>query len=281
MNTPEMLRNICDDIYDITGIKSVIYDADRRLIYAHPRSMGNFCRCLRQDPVNEEKCRGCDCMGFDRCAETEEMTIYRCHMGLTEVMTPILDNGSVIGYLLFGQILPEGAREGIAEKIRNGPYARKEILLRELDEMQVTEARILHASARLIAMCTSCLRLKLPLKTRHESLSIQINDYICENLGDPSLSIASLCRTFGISRGTLYNISSRSFGMGITEYIRRMRVKKAVTLLSRSALPVYQIAEQVGIGDAGYLTKLIRRETGMTPKLFRKAAEAAESEENP
>ena len=64
-----MLKCIVDDIYDITGIKAVIYDGDMNAVYSHPLTMGNFCREIRQHTDLEAKCLACDKYGFKK--ETE------------------------------------------------------------------------------------------------------------------------------------------------------------------------------------------------------------------
>ena len=92
MKHVEQIKQMCDDIYEITGIKAVFYDADMRCVYFHPGSMGPFCSCIRQDAELTEACLRCDREGFAQCRKTGELVIYQCHMGLTEAVAPVLDN---------------------------------------------------------------------------------------------------------------------------------------------------------------------------------------------
>ena len=39
---PELIR-ATKDFYNIAGIKTVLYDADRRFLYSYPSSMCEFC----------------------------------------------------------------------------------------------------------------------------------------------------------------------------------------------------------------------------------------------
>jgi AraC-like DNA-binding protein len=66
-----------------------------------------------------------------------------------------------------------------------------------------------------------------------------------------------LCRALGASRGTIYTVSKNAFGMGVSDYIRSRRISAAIALLKVGEMPIYKIAETVGITDANYLTKLI------------------------
>ncbi len=95
---------------------------------------------VRNDKNNYEKCISCDRMVFQKCREAGETVIYKCHMGLTESATPIIDNDVIVGYILFGQLLCENSREtlyniskriygmGISEYIRKIQIKRLSIL---------------------------------------------------------------------------------------------------------------------------------------------------------
>lgn len=270
MKHVEQIKQMCDDIYEITGIKAVFYDADMRCVYFHPGSMGPFCSCIRQDTELTEACLRCDREGFAQCRKTGELVIYQCHMGLTEAVAPVLDNEVVIGYILFGQLLSEGAREKIQENIYQGNYPHKAVLLQALAEMEPTEDSVIKASARLMAMCASYIRLRNILKIRQESLAAHIDEFLSRNLADQSLSIERICREFGISRGTLYTVSKNAFGVGVTEYIRKQRIKRAIRLIRQGGIPIYRVAEEAGFADPNYMAKVIKAETGLTPKKIQK-----------
>jgi ligand-binding sensor protein len=236
-----------------------------KAVYSHPLSMGPFCREVRKSEDMFQKCIACDQCGFEQCRKSGEICIYRCHMGLTEVVAPIMDRGALIGYLLFGQLLSSGSREYIEERIESLPFENKAYMKKLLAEIEITEERIIHASARLMAMCTSYVQLQKVLRAKGEGLSARLTDYIDEHLSEP-LSVDVLCRALGASRGTIYTVSKNAFGMGVSDYIRSRRISAAIALLKVGELPIYKIAETVGITDANYLTKLIKKETGRTPK---------------
>ncbi len=271
MKDHELLKTVCGDIYTITGIKPVIYNANMQLIYAHPLAMGTFCRVLRNSPSMAERCLSCDRAGLAQCRQTGEIHIYRCHMGLTEAVAPIMDRGTIIGYFLFGQLLEEACRSQVAERIRSSGLENTSQLLDLIAATESTQKDVIRACARLMCMCASYVRLQHIVNRQHKELAVSIAEYINSNLAD-EITIAQLCKQFGISRGTLYTISKNSFGVGITEYLRECRIDAAVRLLRQTDMSVCHIAEAVGINDANYLTKLIKKRTGITPKGLRKQA---------
>lgn len=271
MKNQELMAAVCEDIYQATGIKPVIYDADMNILHAHPLSMGCFCTMIRQCPGLMEKCLACDREGFARCRQSGDICIYQCHMGLTEAAAPILDSGVVIGYMLFGQLLSGNCRDEICARIdRMDRIDNKQMLKDALAQLEEITDEKLRAAARLMTMCACYIRLNNLIAVQQENLAVHIAQYINKNLHDPGLSIAVLCAQFNISRSTLYAISKKSFHLGITDYLRKTRLNKAVDLLRTGDLPLYRIAEQVGISDADYLTKLLKKETGKTPRQLRK-----------
>ncbi len=273
MEDREMLKSICDDIYDITGIKAVIYDANKHVVYSHPHTMGTFCSEIRKHPHACKKCLECDEYAFSECGKTGGISVYNCHVGLTEAVAPIYDNGIIVGYIMFGQMLNEAQRESVKKCVQGMGLSNEKVLLKALEGMESTKENVIYASARLISMCASYVRLKDVLKVRRESLGAKIEEYIYNNLADTELSIKKICKKFAISRGTLYNISKQAFGMGITEYVKHLRLNKAIRLIKESDTAMYRIAEDVGIPDANYLTKLVKISTGKTPRLLRKQEE--------
>lgn len=59
--------------------------------------------------------------------------------------------------------------------------------------------------------------------------------------------------------------------MGISEHIRRMRVKVACDLLRNTEDRVSDIATEVGIPDYNYFTKVFKKAMGVTPREYRKS----------
>ena len=270
MKNIELLKNICNDIYDITGIKAVIYDGQMSWIYSHPLAMCDFCMKVRKHKSLAKKCLECDAAGFASSKRSGELNIYKCHMGLTEAVIPIFYSGEVIGFILFGQLIDEGAVEEIVGNIKGLKLSDEAELLEAITKMERTSHKIIHASARLMSMCASYAHFVKVLNLNRDSISVNIARFIEDNIKD--VDIKMITDSYAISQGTLYNISKEAFGMGISDHIREQRLKRAISLIESGNMPIYRIAEEVGIGDANYLTKLIKKATGKTPRQIRAEA---------
>lgn len=59
-------------------------------------------------------------------------------------------------------------------------------------------------------------------------------------------------------------------GMAPLEYVHTLRLEEAKQMLERSELPIEAIANEVGYEDAGFFSRLFRRQVGVTPAAYRK-----------
>ena len=270
MRSNETLRSVCDDVELITGIKTVVYDESRRIIQSQPDGMCAFCREIRRSRELTAKCLACDEYGLSQSAKCGDICIYQCHMGLTEAIAPVTENGRTVGYLMLGQLLPENGRNRVLDRIEAlGDDVDKAALRAHLDAMVETDEKHLRAAARILAMSASYVRFHEWMKQRKDTAAYKIETYVFENIANDSLTAQSVGAAVGFSRTALYNVCIKNFGMGMSEYIRRARADLAVRLLRTTSLPISLIAERVGVSSPSRLTRLLKSELGMTAKQVR------------
>ena len=61
--------------------------------------------------------------------------------------------------------------------------------------------------------------------------------------------------------------------MSFVKYLTYVRVEKAKELLETGKYKVHEVAEMVGYQDAGYFTKVFKKETGVLPKQYARSGE--------
>ncbi len=277
MEVNASLVAICDDIELITGIKTVIYDENRHLIYEYPNDHCAFCREIRRSEGLTAKCLQCDAEGFTQSELSRDIYIYRCHMGLVEAVAPVIENGRTIGYLMLGQLLPKDGREHVRRQIGAlGEDVDREALSAYLDAMQETDDRHLRAVAHILAMSAAYVRVHEWMRKPKGSVTYEIERYAFENLSSATLTAQSVGAALGLSRTSLYQLCMQSFGMGMGEYIRKMRADEALRLLRTTDLPLARVAEQVGLSTPARLTRLLRAQVGLTARELRARARRGE-----
>ena len=89
----------------VSGMHVGIHDPDRTTMISGGDSVNNLCKfCSARSTLFSEHCR-CDDRNFLKRALTEQQPItYRCHLGLTEAILPIIDEDAVVGVLFLGQV---------------------------------------------------------------------------------------------------------------------------------------------------------------------------------
>lgn len=79
-----------------------------------------------------------------------------------------------------------------------------------------------------------------------------------------------LSRHLGISESGLYALFRETLGRTPVEEKNRIRIERAVELLTTTDRAVESIAERLGFSSAAYFRKVLRAETGKTPREIRK-----------
>ena len=267
----EEIEKAIKDIYNATQIKCVLYDEKFNVIYSYPTDMCQLCETVRKNPWMKERCLTCDRFARDSTVKESRKYLYRCHMGLTECLTPIIKGGTVIGFIMIGQIVTEDDVPYIKECISRYPDEDMRLPLFDmLRKMRVVSKEHIESIANIVEMCTSYLWLKELISLKGDTQSFTLTEYINSHLDD-DLSVKVLCRSMGMSKTSLYTLSKETFGVGINEYVTQQRMERAkILLLSEEKQSVSEIARACGFMDANYFIKVFKRDTGMTPLKWKK-----------
>lgn len=83
-------------------------------------------------------------------------------------------------------------------------------------------------------------------------------------------SIRKLAESAGVHPVHLARVFRRHFFISPAEYLRRCRVQRARLLLRKTSLPLVEVGLEVGFSDQSHFATAFKRETGMTPGLFRR-----------
>ena len=106
-----------------------------------------------------------------------------------------------------------------------------------------------------------------------EEFLCKLNNIINENLSNEDLSIAFITSEIGMSRASLYNKMSKVTGMGVNDYINRIRIEKAAEMLLNTNLSVKEISQEVGFSYPRYFSTSFKQVKGVTPTQFKERHE--------
>lgn len=85
------------------------------------------------------------------------------------------------------------------------------------------------------------------------------------------LSLKRFASDLYLNTSYLSSLFKKEVGMTLTDYVNKNRIEYAKKLLKSTTLSIQDIATQSGISDIHYFTRLFRRETGSSPRDFRKS----------
>ncbi len=249
------LSAIADSFTNITNTLVSIYDRDRNIICASRNKMCAFCEYVRQDSGLQRRCINHDNQAFDICDKTKKEHRYYCHMGLVEVARPIVQDGIVLGYILFGQISDSREKSLPQKRICEcSTVLDKEKLRSLLENVRVESDKKISSMSKILETSVAYILMNHIMSLKSGTVAYGISGYIKEHFNE-KITSQVLCDTFFISRTTLFNISKEFFGCGITEYILRVRMERAKELLLSGEYSVGQAGAAVGIDDICHFSK--------------------------
>lgn len=73
-----------------------------------------------------------------------------------------------------------------------------------------------------------------------------------------------------LSKSHFSIIFKQHTGYSPSQFITRIRLDRAKQLLRETNMPIYKISEEIGYTDSFYFTRQFRKDTGMSPREFRK-----------
>jgi len=109
---------------------------------------------------------------------------------------------------------------------------------------------------------------EIQIESHSDRLLNKVMLYIEENLNNSKLSVEDLSKHIGMSRGSLYHKILELTGQSPIEYIRSVKLEKAVMLLEKSDLNVSQIAYMVGFATPNYFAKSFKAKYNMQPSEY-------------
>lgn len=102
-----------------------------------------------------------------------------------------------------------------------------------------------------------------------EKFLLKLNKIINGNLDNPQLDVLFLCNEIGMSRSSLYSKLKVITGMGVNDYINKLRMEKALSLISTTDMTITEIAENLGFSTLRYFSTSFKQYTGKTPSAYK------------
>jgi YesN/AraC family two-component response regulator len=97
----------------------------------------------------------------------------------------------------------------------------------------------------------------------------QIIEYVKENYSDQNISVTGISELFETSISSLSRLFKKNMGIGLLDYIHKLRLEDAKELLINTDMSIKDIAEKVGYYNDVAIIRAFKRYEGVTPGKFR------------
>ena len=251
--------------YELTGMKVAIYDTGFHEVLTYPEDSCPFCkevwRCCGREACDRYTAAMCK-----KCQESKKTILYACHAGLNEVVSPLTENETVIGYTVCGQVTSEPDRDKLLDHCSGLDIPSDKIQALLQDVRYLSHSQI-EATLQIINALVSYILLQKMIYLSEKPVGLQIAEYIAQNVhGD--LSVSALCRRFALSRSRLYLVTKEYMPKGIAKFIKKCRIEAAAAAIAaHPEKPLWVIAQESGFDNYEYFLRILKQETGRSPKM--------------
>ena len=232
-----------------TSHEGVETEEDERLSSSWSAKERQFSNCVEAGEyqyVSELFQEMLDC-GYISNAPTLELAQYRM-LNLTDLLVQSIESaGAAVGW---------EESELVAAK-------KKVVESNSLDKLRGTSAEVF-----------SKLTLQSMAKQRQTSYIriMDIIDHIEENYSDMNLCVNQIADSFALNPSYLSRSFKKLMNIGLADYIRIARVKKAKELLNDNSNSVKEVADLVGFGNVLTMNRAFRKQEGTTAGRLRKTS---------
>ncbi len=271
------LADLLENLHEITRLQLSLHDTNGNEIYS-AKSRSSFCDLICGIPQGYARCVSCDKRAVTGLTPPYAPVQYRCHAGLIDTAIPVTDGGQLVATILFGQILDDTplADQWTFTRRLCAWHPRQDLLEEAFVRLPRLTRKQIRACYEIINACVSEIRLEGLLRNSAQTEAEQLELYIRDNYAKP-LTLSSISQALSISKSKLYLLAAKiEPGQTIFGMITRRRINAAKQLLARPDATVRDVAEQVGIPDYNYFTKVFKRAAGMTPSQYRRRRAAAD-----
>jgi AraC-like DNA-binding protein/ligand-binding sensor protein len=213
-------------------------------------------------------------------------TTVTCFAGLSDTAVPVRIGEGIIGYLQTGQVSLKTPSAAQFEKITSQ--------LMEWDaKLDLAEVKEAYFQSRVLSSVQYNGMIKmLEIFAKHLSMvanevTVQENEaesplvrraraYIVGHQADP-IDLDNVAQAMHVSTFYFCKIFKKATGLTFTEYLGRVRIEKAKTLLLNPHLRISEIAYDVGFQSLTHFNRVFRQVTGQSPTAFRRSKSSVRS----
>jgi AraC-like DNA-binding protein/ligand-binding sensor protein len=201
-----------------------------------------------------------------------------CYAGLTVVAVPVVVGGRHVATLLSGQVFRREPTQRdflmVVKMLGGAPGADWERKARQAYfETPVVTADAFQAVTQLLNVFAQYLaefasRNAIACSGDEPSAVASAKEFVQSHAEEP-LTLAQVVKHVKVSRFYFCKLFKKATGLTLTEYVARVRVEKAKTLLVDPSLRISEVVYAAGFGSIPHFNNVFKRHVGMPPTEYR------------
>lgn len=246
-------------------------------------SENRFCALLAGLPASCGPCHETEERACRIAAKKLTTQQLYCYAGLTVLAVPVLIGGRHVASLLSGQVfrrepterdfdlvikmLGEGLSADWVQRIRKA-YFETPVLTADRFQAAV---QLLEVFAQYLA--DSASKLAIAGSEADPEPVARAKEFVQEHV-EESITLTHVVQHVHVSRFYFCKLFKKATGLTLTEYITRVRVERAKTLLNDPSRRISEIVFAAGFGSIPRFNSVFKRHVGMAPSEYRSSLRA-------
>jgi len=275
-----ILEQFQRSFFALTGLQTTFLDTNGDFI-TRVRGRRPFCLIIAE---SERGTGHSDCYDSNRAAcqiirKTLKPHIYRCHAGLAELAVPIVVNRKFLGAVITGQVKVPNFTNGITTPlVKKSPALRKRLekAFRKIPVLSMRQMKaagdMLYGMINYIFLMEYDLLISKEL-SRPRSYSQEIAEralrFIKENFSQ-NITLQNVAEHVKLSPFYLAHLLKKETGYSFMEYLVKLRMREASSVLKSTNRSIKEVAYQVGYENPTYFGKIFRHYFKKSPQIFRR-----------
>ncbi len=237
-----------------------------------------FCALVASTPAGCESCLETHVRILRSTTRKLAMQQISCYAGLTVVAVPVMVGERHVATLMSGQVLRREPTERdfamVAHMVRaglNGEWEKKarkayfETPIVTVERFQAV-VQLLNVFAQYLADYAS--KHALAAAPAEPSAVANAKEFVQSHMEEP-ITLAQVVKHVNVSRFYFCKLFKKATGMTLTEYVSRVRIEKAKSLLVDPSLRISEVVYAAGFGSIPRFNSVFKQYVGMPPTEYR------------
>lgn len=262
--------HIC--IHDMSGFTS---QKPFNLPISQKIHSAKLCSAAKSTKNGMKLCFACKALATKKATRTKEMFCGKCPFKITEIVLPIVYNGSVCANIYVGNIITDYKEfKENAEKIsRITKTDSKKYIKSAYSCEKCSEADI----EKYIKIAKSINSYVLLLFKTYGFTTASHSHWIVPTFADYAskysncaVSLSKLSKIYGANPKYAGRIFKKQMGVSFNSYLNGLRIENAKNLLETTSLKIIDVSLESGFNNVTYFNKIFKECTGTSPENYRK-----------